>query len=245
MDERERHDIRDEMQNLPCELIIETYPVADFIIGPGVGIERKRGDDFTASLCDNRFFRQLFNLSQQFAKPILLLENFSLMFTRQILTNALYGALLYVAHKWNVCIIPTKDSQDTALTLWSLARNYQKDLPENQPFTYTPQKEVVPPVTRQDQLDFLEGLLKVSIKNAETLLAQFHTPQNVLQALLTSEIILTKKGKKKLMGSFAQIKGFGIKFVETNRNLITQHAGPNSSKSPRPSKARLSQSTLI
>ena len=219
MDERERHEILAEMQNLPCELIIDTYEVADFIIAPGVGIERKRGDDFTTSLCYNRFFRQLYALSQRFPKPILLLENYPLMFARQIPANALYGALLYVTHKWNVCLIPTANSHDTAITLWSLAKNYQKDL--DYEFIYSPIKVKVAPISYQAQVDFLEGFLQVSTKKAADLLAHFHTPRQVIEALLASSIKVTKAHKKKLVGPFAQIKGYGVKFVEKNRELLT------------------------
>jgi DNA excision repair protein ERCC-4 len=56
MDERERNEIRRAFEKYRCDLQIKTIYVADYMISPEIGIERKRGDDLTASICDNRFF---------------------------------------------------------------------------------------------------------------------------------------------------------------------------------------------
>ena len=98
-------------------------------------------------------------------------------------------------------------------------------------FTYSIDRIQEPPVSRQSQIDFLEGFLQVSIKKANDLLSHFHTPQNITNALLESEIILTKTEKKKLTGPFAKIKGYGLKFVEKNQDLLTQQINVKSNKS--------------
>ncbi len=59
MDERERHEIRSVFETIPCQLRIETLDIADYVISNDIAIERKRGDDLVASICDNRFFSQV------------------------------------------------------------------------------------------------------------------------------------------------------------------------------------------
>lgn len=59
MDERERHEIRSVFETIPCQLQIKTLDIADYIISKDIAIERKRGDDLVASICDNRFFSQV------------------------------------------------------------------------------------------------------------------------------------------------------------------------------------------
>ncbi len=59
MDERERGEIRSVFEIIPCKLRIETLDIADYIISKEIAIERKRGDDLVASICDNRFFSQV------------------------------------------------------------------------------------------------------------------------------------------------------------------------------------------
>ena len=66
MDERERGTIRTYFESLPCHLRILTMDVGDYVVSAEIGIERKRGDDFTASLLDNRLFGQLKNLKEIF-----------------------------------------------------------------------------------------------------------------------------------------------------------------------------------
>ena len=107
---------------------------------------------------------------------------------------------------------------ETARTIWILARFFQKD----QTFSYEPNKDLSPTISRKNQIDFLEGLLQVSQKKADILLSHFQTPGATLQALWESEVEnSSSKRSKKVTGPYAQLKGFGPKFIETNLHLLT------------------------
>ena len=67
----------------------------------------------------------------------------------------------------------------------------------------------------------MEGLLQVSEKKAKILLEHFKTPYEVLQAIIQTEIILTKSGKPKgFSGDLDVLKGFGYKFLSVNKELL-------------------------
>jgi len=65
-------------------------------------------------------------------------------------------------------------------------------------------------------------LIDVSDKKADILLEKFKTPWNIFQAIGKSDILYTKSGKPKLDvdSPFYNLKGFGVKFVLKNRELL-------------------------
>ena len=83
MYERERVEFRSVSETIPCKLRIETLDIADYIISKEIAIERKRGDDLVASICDNRFLSQLEKLKKYYRKPLIILENPKKIFNRK------------------------------------------------------------------------------------------------------------------------------------------------------------------
>ncbi|WP_371806387.1 ERCC4 domain-containing protein [Candidatus Lokiarchaeum ossiferum] len=220
MDERERGEIRKVFADFPCDLQIKTLPTADYLISATMGIERKRGDDLVASICDNRFFTQIQKMQHYYPDSILILENPSKMFDRSgVATASIYGAIIYALMKINIPLVTTLDTFETAQTIWSFAKNYQKV----QSFVYVPLELPPTEIDQPMQILFLEGLIGVSETKAKMLLQEFESPWAILQALQESEITTTSSGKLKLgESSFARIKGFGAKFVAQNQNLLSQ-----------------------
>jgi len=218
MDERERHEIREVFEKVPCQLRIETLDIADYVISKDIAIERKRGDDLVASICDNRFFSQLEKLKKHYEKPLIILENPKKMFDRRgVYEASIYGAILYAIYKMKIALFPTRDAKETAETIWSFAKFVQK----SEPFEYAPIKVEQEKIGVNSQLFFLEGLFQVSEKKAKTLLEHFGTPYNVLKAIVETEITYTKSGKPKgIAGSLEELKGFGHKFLKVNKELL-------------------------
>jgi Fanconi anemia group M protein len=217
MDERERGSIREAFQKMNCEIDIQTLPIADYIVSEQIGIERKRGDDLVASLCDNRLFGQLTYLTQVFEKPLIILEDFGRMFNRKgVYEASIYGAILYLLYKLHIVIIPTRNEQETALLVSQLARISQKDCPLGEIVIPEPPKDL-----RASQLYFLEGLFHVSEKSAIKLLDGFGSINGVLNAIEETSLVYTKGGNVKgIAGSLTRLKGFGAKFVQKNHALI-------------------------
>jgi len=162
VDERERREIRDLLLQSSINIQIETLDLGDYLISKDIVIERKRGDDLAGSLCDSRFFTQLTNIATHYKTPILLLENFTRMFTRNIFDASLYGALLYTCFKLGIRILPTHDAAHTVQILSQLLKRYQTD-PDHAPKILQMEKSGV---DRSAQLYFLQGFLDVSEKKS-------------------------------------------------------------------------------
>ena len=218
MDERERHEIRSVFETIPCQLQIETLDIADYVISKDIAIERKRGDDLVASICDNRFFSQLEKLKKCYKKPLIILENPKKMFERKgVYEASIYGAILYAIYKMKIALFPTRDAKETAETIWSFAKFVQK----SEQFEYVSIKIEQEKISVDSQLFFLEGLFQVSEKKAKILLDHFKTPFNVLQGIIRTEITYTKSGKPKgISGDLSELKGFGHKFLKVNKELL-------------------------
>jgi len=221
MDERERGEMRAEIQALPCELTIETLDVGDFVLSQEIGIERKRGDDFIASLMDNRLFAQAMRMKQVFAHSMIILENLPRAFKRQgILPQSIYGAMTYLNCKLGISILVSENSAQTALMIWSLAKQLNSQgiyPPDDLSFLAVRSDEI----TRWDQQFFLQGLLDVGEKRSVQLLDLFGTPIGVLDAIRQTEFIFTKTGKPKgLNGPLSLCEGIGPKFLQNNAWLF-------------------------
>ncbi|TFH29516.1 MAG: hypothetical protein E4G98_03705 [Promethearchaeota archaeon] len=217
VDERERREIRDLLIQSSLNIRIETLDLGDYLISNDIVIERKRGDDLAGSLCDTRFFTQLTHMAAQYNTPILLLENFPRMFTRNIYEASLYGALLYTCYKLGIRILPSHDAPHTVHILSQLVTLYRTS-PAQTPKILRMKKTGV---DQSAQLYFLQGLLDVSEKKSATLLEHFGTPWAVLMALRETQIEYTAGGNiKGIVGPFAALKGFGAKFVLKNAMLV-------------------------
>lgn len=219
LDERERGAIRDAFVKLSCTIQIETLEYGDYIIADGYFIERKRGDDCVASICDNRFFMQLLTLRSQCDHPILILENPHRLFIRRDFHEAsIFGALLYATYKLHIPIIPTRDETETARILVSMAKHLQGNTawrfvkPKPKPFR----------IDENVQKAFLQGLIDIGEVKSEALLMKFQTPFHVLQAILESNVVYTKSGKPKgIAGPLEAIPRFGLNTLEKNQEMLS------------------------
>ena len=226
MDERERGDIRQAITALPSQIRIETLDVADYILSPRVGIERKRGDDFTGSIFDHRLFLQLEKLQASFTNPLLILESPKKMFSRAFWNEkAIYGALVYVAYKMHIPIIPTIDENDTAQVIYQLALHEQSRSPQWDHAKIL-EKMATQPVKQhflqEDQRYFLQGLVDVGEKKATKYHEILGNPYYVLQGIMQTTIETTKRGTPKaITGLMASFKGTGPKLIARNQRLLT------------------------
>ncbi|MCF2140088.1 MAG: hypothetical protein K9W44_08545 [Candidatus Lokiarchaeota archaeon] len=221
MDERERGEIRSQMQSLPIDLEIQTLDFGDYIISSRCAIERKRGDDFVSSIFDQRLFLQLEKLKNAYPHPIMILENPKRLFERKFVNpKAIYGALIYVSTRLQIPVIPTKDEVHTANILFQLAKKEQ----ENETFgddIFVPQIFTDGIVSRGDQEYFIQGLVDVGIQRANQFLDFFQTPEHILYAFELTNVSRTKSGKPKgISGVLGSISGIGPKLVERNKILL-------------------------
>jgi len=216
-DDRER-DVIAALRAHPADVIPQRLDVADFICSSECAVERKRGDDLVGSIQDGRLRDELTRLGETFERPLLVLEDLNRAFARGNFSPAsIYGAMASVALYFGIPIIPTRNAADTALLLFRIATREQEDRKAPAEARHAPKKMSL--AERREY--FLEGLVNTGPEKAKLLLEHFNTPGAAIDALRDVKIAGTKTGKLKLeRGNFAGIKGFGIKWVVTNRELV-------------------------
>ena len=228
IDERERGKIRkafrflEQKNGYNIKLQIETMEHGDYVVSSRIAIERKRGDDLVSSIFDNRLFEQIIGMKEKFDQVVLIVENPKKIFRRPTIKEApIYGALLYVAFKMGVSVVPTTNEKETAELVYALAKSEQ----ERGIFPSWPLPERTIPikkVAQEDQEHFLQGMVQVGVKSAKQLLSAFGAPKYVLHALQETIVHVKKDGTpRKIEGMMEHVRGFGPKFVYRNKRLYT------------------------
>ena len=193
MDYRERNSlVYSYLEDLNFEVEVKELKVADYIV-KDVAIERKTVSDFISSMINRRLLKQLEEL-QQYKKRLLIVEGIDEqeLYSDNGLTgmhpNSIRGFLLSILLKYEVPIIFTKDSEDTAKFLSVLAKRKEKEMSLN-----VTKKSL----NKQEQMQFiLEGFPGIGPKTAKKLLEEFKTIKEIINAPLEElQKILGKKAE--------------------------------------------------
>nr|MDO8084334.1 ERCC4 domain-containing protein [Candidatus Sigynarchaeum springense]MDO8117830.1 ERCC4 domain-containing protein [Candidatus Sigynarchaeota archaeon] len=218
MDYREPAEIKAWLEQEGVAVDQGRLEVGDYSISGDVIVERKSGNDLTSSIMDNRLFEQVNRLYESASNPILILENFNSIFDNTDMNPAsIFGALVYLAWRFSLPVIPARDWRDTALILKRLAIRVQ--IKDEDPIL----ARGVPKLMTIDERKafLLEGLIGVGPKTAMKLIAEFKSPMRVFKAIQDSTVLYTKTGNPKgIEGPLADIKGIGPKFLLENKKLF-------------------------
>ena len=151
---------------------------ADYVVGSSVGVELKKVDDFVNSLLDGRLLAQVQELCEQFEKPIVIVEGEEDIYSvRRVHPNAIRGALASIAIGFAVPILYTKDSQDTAAFLATMAKREQQK--GHSPYA----KHSAKPQTSLAEQEFIvESLPLVGPTAAKNLLLHFGSVEKIMVA---------------------------------------------------------------
>jgi Fanconi anemia group M protein len=110
-----------------AEVQLKELKAGDYIISDKIGIERKTVKDFVDSLVDQRLMEQMVKLRESFEKPILIIEGTENIYeVRNVHKNAIQGALSSIAVDFNIPILYTKDSKETASLIKNIALRKDK-----------------------------------------------------------------------------------------------------------------------
>ncbi len=128
-DTRERSSgVLEHLEALPhVRVEIAQLPVADFLLGGGVAVERKTARDLISSIIDRRLFEQAEYLRANYAHPVLILEGDPLAVPSRVRPNAIRGALARLAVMGRLPVLPSADPEGTAALLVTLARQAQAE----------------------------------------------------------------------------------------------------------------------
>lgn len=193
--------------------------IADIIISNEVAIERKEGFDFVSSIMDNRLFEQLLRLKDTYENPILILEglNNEVFENTGMKISSIYGALSFISYKLGISVIPTRNTEDTAIVIERIA--YREQVKDSTPiFSRKAPKQM----SKRERRSFIiEGLVDIGPKKARALIEKFKNPYQVFKAIKRTEILYTRTGNPKgIRGPLEDLTGFGWKFVEKNQRLL-------------------------
>lgn len=154
----------------------EKLEIGDYLIRDII-LERKTFSDFQASIIDKRIFNQLIELNK-YEKRFLILEGFLFDYGGSRLhENALRGMILSCIAEFNVPIIYTKNEEDSAKFLISLAKRLDREKKENSirfkksEMTLDEQKQFV-----------LEGFPGIGPTTAKELIGEFKTLKKIFNA---------------------------------------------------------------
>lgn len=202
VDSRETNsDVVRKLIDLGVELKIETLKTGDYVLSDRCIAERKTASDFCASIIDGRLFTQITSLRDSYEKPFVLVEGETLYGLRNVLPQAIVGALATILVDHGVPVVRTESGEETALLLASIARREQLEN-KREPRVRVKHR---PATVKEAQEFVVAGLPNVDAVRARRLLEEFET---VEQVFTKSEEELT------------QVHGIGKKTARRIREVI-------------------------
>jgi ERCC4-type nuclease len=151
----------------------------DYLLSSHVGVERKISRDFVQSIIDGRLFKQASMMREVFSKPVFIIEGNDIFSTEiNIHPNAVRGAVAAIAVEFNMPIIWTKNSLETAEMLFSIAKREQIHLKRSIPIRNMKKNRSMNEV--QEYL--ISGLPKINSVTAKKLLKHFRSPKKIFNA---------------------------------------------------------------
>lgn len=105
---------------------VTDLPVGDYVLGPGLAVERKGPSDLGASIRDGRLFDQAERLQAAFPQAVLLLEGEP----RYVAEDAWRGAVCRLVED-GFTVLHSLDAEDSAAWLVRLAKRARRAAPTN------------------------------------------------------------------------------------------------------------------
>lgn len=188
VDEREKASrVPEELSKLNVRVYFSRLPVADYVLNPEIGVERKSVRDLVASVYDARLFYQSARLAASYAKPYLLVEGDSRE-VEKLAKNlrSYYGAISNITLAYGLRVIYTANEKETAIAIAELLVHARAKPLSRLPAEAPPRGKSVP----QQQLYMVSSLPGVGRKLAERLLLKYGTPRRIM-GLTEGELSMT------------------------------------------------------
>ena len=165
------------LSQMEMDVKIQSMAVGDYQVSDEVAIERKTAKDFVSSMIDKRLFKQARELSEEFKRPLMILEGDDL-YSGMVNPNAIRGTIASIALDFGISIIPTRDAQDTAAMIKRIAIREQSGEKVNIQI----RTDKKPVSLFEQQLFIIESLPNIGPVNAKNLLEHFGSVSNVINA---------------------------------------------------------------
>ena len=165
------------LSEMEIDVQIRSMAVGDYQVSDEVVIERKTAKDFIDSIIDKRLFKQARELSEEFKRPLLILEGDDI-YNGMIHPNAVRGTIAAIAIDFGISIIPTRNSEDTAAMIKRIAVREQSGERVNIQI----RTDKKPTSLWEQQLFIIESLPNIGPVNAKNLLKHFGSVEKVISA---------------------------------------------------------------
>ena len=165
------------LSQMEMDVKVQSMAVADYQVSDEVAIERKTAKDFVDSMIDKRLFKQARELSEEFKRPLMILEGDDL-YSGMVNPNAIRGTIASIALDFGISIIPTRDAQDTAAMIKRIAIREQSGEKVNIQI----RTDKKPVSLWEQQLFIIESLPNIGPVNAKNLLEHFGSVSKVINA---------------------------------------------------------------
>jgi len=152
--------------------------VGDYVVSSRIGVERKTVDDYLSSLIEGKLFTQLRHLREAYARPMLIIEGENILTKRNMSHQAIFGSFSSTIVNYGIPIMMTKNPQETADFLFTLAKREQRD--EEKSVAIRGEKWSMSPAEQQQFI--IEGLPNISSVLAKRLLKHFGSIRAIVNA---------------------------------------------------------------
>jgi len=176
----------------PIELELKQLEIGDYLLSDRVVVEYKTVQDFVDSIIDGRLLQQLRNL-RSYPRPLIIIEGEEDIYSvRKMHPNAILGMLATIMVSYNIPVLFTKTSRETAALLAVIAKR------ESEHGRGDAQLHTAKPLTESELQEFIVASLPgVGPGLAKSLLAEFGTIQKVVNASEDQLSKVEKIGPKK------------------------------------------------
>jgi len=195
IDHRElRSNVARILEEKGVDVNIETLDVGDYIVSDRTCIERKTTYDLLDSLFskDRALFEQLSNLKSSYDRPILLIEGNDLYTIRNVSPNVIRGLLSSIVIDFNIPIIMSRDYDDSAGLIYSMAEREQKKEKRIPAIHGGKTKKTL--MEKQEYI--VSALPNVGLNTAKSLLSHFGSIKSVFNAKTEELMNVENIGKK-------------------------------------------------
>ncbi|MFA1609792.1 DEAD/DEAH box helicase [Halobellus rubicundus] len=159
---------------------LETLAVGDYVLSDRVAVERKSVSDFLDTLLDGErsLFEQIGDLARAYARPVLIVEGDGLYEERNVHPGAIRGALASLAVDFDVSVLRTRDEDDTAELLLTIAEREQGERDR----TVSVHGEKSAKTLAEQQEYVVSSIADIGPVTAQSLLQEFGTVEGVMTA---------------------------------------------------------------
>ncbi len=196
------------LEELGAQVELAQLKTGDYIINNDVVIERKSKEDFILSIIQGRLFAQCARMKKVPHHLVLLIEGNPYNTNHQMDKQAIRGALLSVTISWQIPIIYSSSTDDSANMLLMIGNQLLKESCSIHRNGYKPKT----PGKRAAY--FLQGLPMVGPKLANAILERFDCLESAILATESELLEVEGLGKSKAK----KIKEFlSFRYASTNK----------------------------